>query len=162
VSREWRRDAAPKGHPSDGSWRREDKTVSELDRFFDDYRTAFVHYDRDKLAELFAFPLHVISATKNAPVISIAGPQDWPHTLEQLFDTYHSLGVADAVPLQLEAVELMGHVASVRVHWELRRGNGDAVYDFAAVYSVVRVAGAWRVAGIIHNELPKLQAAIGQ
>lgn len=48
------------------------------------------------------------------------------------------------------------------VHWELRRDNKNAIYDFTAVYSVVRVHNGWGAAGIIHDELPKLQAAVGR
>jgi hypothetical protein len=139
-----------------------DTSMSTIHVFFENYRTAFVHYDHKTLAGLFAFPLQVITATENAPVISVAGQGDWSHTLGRLFHTYRMLGVADALPLELEIVGLTPYTASARVHWELRRDDGNAIYDFTAVYAIVNVAGSWRVAGIIHDEASKLQAAIHQ
>jgi hypothetical protein len=118
-------------------------SMSTIHVFFENYRTAFVHYDHKTLAGLFAFPLQVITATENAPVISVAGQ-------------------GDALPLELEIVGLTPYTASARVHWELRRDDGNAIYDFTAVYAIVNVAGSWRVAGIIHDEASKLQAAIHQ
>jgi hypothetical protein len=63
------------------------------------------------------------------------------------------------VPLEFEVVELTSDVCSVRMRWDLRDDDGNAIYDFKAVYSVVKVVTAWRIAGIIHDEVPKRQAA---
>jgi hypothetical protein len=79
-----------------------------------------------------------------------------------LIGSYRRLGVAGGVPLELEISELTARACSVRVHWELRRDDGSAIYDFAAIYTLAQVAGAWRVFAIVHDELPKLQAALGR
>jgi hypothetical protein len=133
--------------------------VSGLDDFFDGYRAAFVRYDSEALVALFEFPLHLISATDKNTLISVATQDGWRRTLDGVLDAYRSLGVADAVPLDFEVVELTSDVCSVRMRWDLRDDDGNAIYDFKAVYSVVKVATAWRIAGIIHDEVPKLQAA---
>jgi hypothetical protein len=134
----------------------------ELRAFFDDYRSTFARYDAEALAELFAFPFHVISDMDEIVPLSVAGRDDWIGVLEGLLGGYRTLGVAAGEPLELDVVELTPRVVSARLHWELRREDGSAIYDFTAVYTVARVGGAWRVAAIAHDELPKLQAALAR
>jgi hypothetical protein len=80
--------------------------------------------------------------------------------LDGLLGAYRTLGVAEGVPLELEARELASGLRSARVHWELRREDGTAVYDFTAVYTLALLDGRWRAFSIAHDELPKLQAAL--
>jgi Domain of unknown function (DUF4440) len=136
--------------------------VDELRGFFDEYRGAFARGDRDALAAMFAFPVQVVSASgeDDGPVVSVAGEEEWGALLERLLAAYRGLGVTDAAPLELAVVEPLARVASARVHWELRREDGSAIYDFNAVYTLVRLGAAWRVAAIVHDELPKLHAAM--
>jgi hypothetical protein len=54
----------------------------------------------------------------------------------------------------------MTSVALVQAHWALHREGGDSVYDFTAVYTLIRIDGRLRIASIAHDELPALQAAI--
>jgi hypothetical protein len=130
--------------------------------FFDQYADAFARYDAPALAELFAFPLHVVGIAENPTAISVASREDWLPALGGLLGSYRRLGVAGGVPLELGVSELTAGACSVRVHWELRRDDGSAIYDFAAIYTLAQVAGAWRVFAIVHDELPKLQAALGR
>ncbi len=131
--------------------------MGPLRSFFDDYRTAFARYDRDALSALFTYPLHVVSATEDAVAISVSDRDEWRGVLDRLLDAYRSLGVVDALPLELDVSELTPQVGGARVHWELRRKDGSAVYRFTAIYTVVQVDGARRVAAIAHDELPKLR-----
>ncbi len=82
--------------------------------------------------------------------------------LDGLLGSYRRLGVAGGVPLELRVSELTARACSVRVHWELRRDDGNAIYGFAAIYTLAQVDGAWRVFAIAHDELPKLNAALGR
>ena len=134
--------------------------MSSLQAFFDEYRATFARYDVDALAELFAFPLQVVSGTDEGAAISVSTREEWRPVLEGLLGAYRSLGVADGEPLELDATELTPHVASARAHWELRREDGGAIYDFTAVYTLAQVDGAWRVVAVAHDELPKLQVAL--
>ncbi len=133
--------------------------MGPLQTFFELYRTAFERYDRDALSGLFTFPLHVVSATDDAVAISVSDRDEWRAVLDRLLDAYRSLGVFDGLPLEIDITELTSHVCAARVHWKLRREDGSAVYHFTAIYTLVAVDGAWRVAGIAHDELPKLRAA---
>lgn len=135
--------------------------MPSLDDFFDDYRTTFARYDADALSALFAYPFQAVSATDDGVTITVSQSVDeWRPVLEGLLGAYRSLGVADGEPLELYANELAPNAGSARVRWELRREDGSAIYDFTAVYALARVGGAWKVASIVHDELPKLQAAL--
>jgi hypothetical protein len=134
--------------------------MSTPQSFFDEYAGAFARYDARALAELFAFPFHVVSITEDPTAISVSTRDDWLPVLDGLLASYRRLEVAGGVPLELEVSELTDRACSVRVHWELRKDDGSAIYDFAAVYTLAQVAGAWRVFAIAHDELPKLQAAL--
>ena len=128
--------------------------------FFEQYRTTFARFDRDALVELFVFPLQLVSATKAAPSVSVVDRNDWPALLDGLFEAYRVLGVTGAEPLELATLDVASDVVSARVHWELRREDGGAIYDFTAIYTLADVSGSFRIAGIAHDELPKLEAAL--
>ena len=135
--------------------------MSSLDDFFEEYRATFARYDADALAALFAFPFQAVSATDDGVAITASATADeWRPVLEGLLGMYRTLGVAEGEPLQLHSAQLTPQTGSARVHWQLRREDGSAIYDFTAVYTLARVDGAWKVAGIVHDELPKLQAAL--
>ena len=136
-------------------------SASEIHRFFDDYRATFTRYDSGALADLFAFPLHVVSDTESITPTSIASRDDWLGVLGGLLDAYRTLGVSDGELLEFDVTEVTPRLASVRARWELRREDGGAIYDFTSVYTLATIDGAWRVAAIAHDELPKLQAALG-
>ncbi len=136
--------------------------MTALKAFLDEYRATFTRFDLDALAELFAFPLQIVSATDDAPVISVSTRDEWPAVLRGLFGAYRALGIVDAEPLEMEITELAPKVGTVRVHWQLQRDDGSAVYDVTAVYTVVEVEGARRIVAIAHNELPELGAAMGR
>jgi hypothetical protein len=131
--------------------------------FLDGYRAAFVRRDADALLDCFTYPVHVTSVAGGDATVSIAASRDeWRPVLDYLLDAYAKLGVADAGVPELDVAEPLDGVAHARVHWQLRREDGSAVYDFTAVYTLARVDGALRVAAIAHDELPKLQAALAR
>ncbi len=130
--------------------------------FFKLYAEAFTRYDALGLAELFAFPLQVVSIAETPTAIAIPSRDAWLPVLDGLLGSYRRLGVADSVPLELEVSELTARACSVRVHWELQRKDGSGIYDFAAIYTLAQVGDAWRAFAIAHDELPKLAAALGR
>lgn len=136
-------------------------SASEIASFFRAYRAAFARYDADALVGLFAFPLHVVGDGEEVKPTTVARDDVWLGVLERLLGAYRTLGVADAEPLEIAVTELTARVAVAQVHWELRRTDGSAVYDFTGVYTLVLLGPAWAVTAIAHDELPKLQAALG-
>lgn len=109
--------------------------------FFVKYAEAFARYDAPCAGRFFAFPLHVVSVAENPAAISVSSRDDWLPVLDGLLGSYRRLGVVGEVPLELETSELTRRACSVRVHWELRRDDGSAIYDFATIYTLARLQG---------------------
>jgi hypothetical protein len=133
--------------------------MDTLQELIEHYRGAFTRGDLPALVEFFGFPLQVVSVT-DAAAVSVAQKDEWTGRLERLLDMYKQLGVMGAVPLTVEVSQPMEAVALVQVHWDLR-GKGDRpIYNFTAVYTVVRTEGQLRIVSIAHDELPKLRTAL--
>ena len=49
---------------------------AEVRSFFDSYRTTFARYDAAALADLFTFPLQVVSEADEVTPLSIAARED--------------------------------------------------------------------------------------
>jgi hypothetical protein len=132
--------------------------VVPASQLIEDYRSAFLRADLDALVNCFAFPLQVASIDGDQVSVSIAGSEDWPEILSELLALYRHLEVADAAMLAVEISQPLDAVAIARVHWDLQRIDGTSVYDFTAVYTLLRTDGARRIIAIAHDELAKIRA----
>lgn len=133
--------------------------MTRITAFIDSYRTTFARLERDPLLDLFAFPLQVVSVLDSGPTVASFDRSQWPALLDGLLGAYRTLAISEARPLDLQVLELDG-AASVRVNWDLRRDDASSVYEFTALYTVIDIEGALRIAAVTHDELPKLQAAL--
>lgn len=124
------------------------------------YRRGFVSGDVGALVACFTFPLQVVSVGAAEAPITIVQADQWPGVLQGLLGAYRRLGVTDCVRVAVQVTQPMEAVAIVGVQWELRRGAGEPVYDFTAVYTLVLTQGCLQIAAIAHDELPKMQAAL--
>lgn len=86
--------------------------------------------------------MQVISIAELPTAISVPTRDEWLPVLDGLLGSYRRLGVAGGVPVELEVSELTASACSVRVHWELRRDDESAIYDFTAIYTLAQVGGA--------------------
>ena len=128
-------------------------------QLIEDYRSAFLRADLTALVNCFDFPLQVASVDGDHVSVTIAGSQEWPEVLKGLLELYQRLGVADAAMLAVDISQPLDPVAIVRVHWDLQRADGTSVYDFTAVYTLVRMNGTRKIIAVAHDELPKIRAA---
>lgn len=126
--------------------------------FFDSYLTAFEALDPGAIAEHFTFPLHLTGDGDDVDVKSVPDAETWRGELGGLVSFYRDMGVVSARMLESSSTELSPHVEHAFVHWQLRDAGGGDLYDFHAVYTLVEVAGATKVAAIAHDELPRALA----
>jgi hypothetical protein len=133
--------------------------VLQASELIEEYRSAFLRADLSALVNCFHFPLQVASIDVDEVSVSVAGSQDWPETLRGLLELYRRLGVANAAMLAVEISQPLDPIAVVRVHWDLQRADGTSVYDFTAVYTMVRMDGTRKIIAISHDELPRIRAA---
>lgn len=128
--------------------------------FIEQYRAAFVQAELSALVDCFNFPLQVVSVADGEAHASVVHVEEWRGVLERLLGAYERLGVADCVPVDVETIEAMEAVAIMRVHWALQRKNSEPVYDFTAVNTLALATGRLRIVGLVHDELPKMKAAL--
>ena len=128
-------------------------------QLIEDYRSAFLSADLPALMSCFAFPLQVASIDGDQVSVSIAGSEDWPEILSGLLELYRHLEVTNAAMLAVEISQPLEPLAVVRVHWDLQRTDGSSVYDFTAVYTLVRSNGARKIIAIAHDEVSKIRTA---
>jgi hypothetical protein len=132
--------------------------VVPASQLIEDYRNAFLRADLDALVNCFGFPLQVANIDGDQVSVWVASSHDWPEVLRGLLELYGRLGVADAAMLAVEISQPLDAVAIARVHWDLQRIDGTSVYDFIAVYMLLRTDGARKIIAIAHDELPKIRA----
>jgi hypothetical protein len=144
---------------SEGVEHRENVDMGTPKELIEQYRDAFTRGDLERLLGFFRFPLQVVSVADGASV-SVVQADEWARVIARLLQTYEQLGVTSAVPLALDVSQPMDAVALVQVHWDLRGQGQRQIYDFTAVYTLVRAEGQLRIVAIAHDELPKLSAAM--
>lgn len=124
------------------------------------YRSAFACADADALVEGFDYPVQVVSVAGTGRLSPWQDGMIGRRSLRVCSAPTNDWAWCEVVPQALEVDEPMVAVAVVRVHWALHREDGNAVYDFTAVYTLVRLDNGLRIVAIAHDELPKLQAAL--
>ncbi len=129
-----------------------------ISAFLDSYRTAFEHQDAPAIADHFAYPGLVTSDAGEITLVPITNRQEWISKLEQLLGMYRTIGVGSARALDLTLTEISPRLVTARIHWALHNAAGERLYDFAAIYTLARTAGAFHITAIAHNELPQYQA----
>jgi hypothetical protein len=132
--------------------------VVPASQLIEDYRSAFLRADLPALVNCFTFPLQVSSVDGDQVSVSVADSEHWPEVLQGLLELYRQLGVSDAAMLAVEISQPLDAVAIACVHWDLQRIDGSSVYDFTAVYTLLRVDGVRKIIAIAHDELSKIRA----
>lgn len=128
--------------------------------FFDDYRATFETLDPDAISAYFAYPCHVTSDGEVPQVTAAGSREEWREQIALLVVLYGQAGVATADLLSLSETALSPRVAQAAVHWMLRDARGGALYDFHALYTLVRTGDGFKIAALAHDELPKLLALL--
>lgn len=137
-----------------------DDAAPSVAAFFADYRAAFETLDPEAVAGYFAYPCHVTSDGDVPQLTTAASREEWRDQIAQLIALYEQVGVATADLLSLSESVLSPRVAQARVHWMLRDAAGRDLYDFDALYTLVRTDGGFAIAALAHDELPKLLALL--
>jgi hypothetical protein len=136
--------------------------TATVEAFIDRYRATFESFDVAAIAGCFAFPCHVTSEGEAAGVTSVPAVDAWLPQVARIVGAYRLLGVHHAEILDLRIVPVTARAAHAVVRWGLRGVDGATVYDFAASYTVADLGDGLRITAIVHDETPKLLAAVAQ
>lgn len=128
--------------------------------FFDSYRRAFERFDVGAIADHFTFPLQVAGDSEPVDLRCVASRDEWLETLTMLIDLYKGFEVKTATVLESTIAALSDRIVHATMHWSLRDGSDQEVYDFKGVYTLVAVGVDFRIAAIAHDELGKIMAKL--
>lgn len=133
-----------------------------VEAFIDRYRATFESFDVEAIAACFAFPCQVTSDGDAVTVIAVPAVEAWRPGIERVVGAYRLLGVRSATMAELRVVDVTPHVAHAVVRWALTDGAGATVYEFDASYTLADLGDGLRITGIVHNETPRLLAAVAR
>jgi hypothetical protein len=128
--------------------------------FLDSYRSAYERGDIDAIVDLFAFPCHVTGDGDPASLEVARSREEWKPIIERIVDAYQKIGVKTATIESVWTDNISPHLAVVRVGWHLKNAEGSTLYEFTSVYTLAEVDDRLRVSAVVHDELPKLRAAL--
>ncbi len=128
-----------------------------MDAFFDSYLAAFERLDAAAIAQHFGYPLHVVGDADEIVPMVAATEAEWLPQLDRLVGVYRRLQVSRARILSVATTALSPRLWHAAVHWELREGTGQVLYDFEGAYTLARMGGRTLIVAIAHNELPRVR-----
>jgi hypothetical protein len=135
---------------------------SAAHQFLEEYRATFERFDVAAVAAFFAFPLQVTGDAADVTVVSVPTLEAWLPQIERIVGAYRLLGVASADARSVRIVAVTSRISHASVNWSLLDGDGRLVYDFNASYTLADFGGGLRVTSIVHDESPKLMAALAR
>jgi hypothetical protein len=132
-----------------------------VEAFIDGYRRTFETFDVAAIAASFAFPLHVTGEAETVALTVVPDQDHWTPAIARIVGAYRILGVAHAAVRSLTVAEVTARIAQANVHWDLRRADGTAVYDFHSSYTVAATPDGLRITAIAHDEGPRQGRGLG-
>jgi len=140
--------------------------MSEVDQevitFLESYRIAFTKLDAQQIAEHFAYPLHIAGDGREVSLTSIVSQPEWLGSIERLLDMYRGVDFHEALILDLAQTPMSRKLAQARVHWGLLDPMSQPIYDFHALYTLVRIGEGLRIVAIAHDEVPMYRAYLAR
>ena len=135
-------------------------TGGPASQFFDSYRAGFETMDPDVICDYFAYPCHLTSDAGEVMLSVGASRDEWREQIAGLVGLYRAAGVASATALSTSETELSAGVVQTGVHWSILDAAGDQLYDFHALYTLVRRDDSFKIAAIAFDELPRLLSVL--
>jgi hypothetical protein len=130
-----------------------------LTEFFIAYRAAFKNRDAETLAGCFSYPCLLTSDLGGSVRSrSVADAEAYKAVAGMVIELYDRAGAIGGAPLWTSVIRVSEAIALVEVRWRIRSATAP-LYDFGAIYTLVRTGAGWRICAIAQDEIPKLQAA---
>ncbi len=129
--------------------------------FLEGYAAAFQRSDKGAVADLYAYPVHVVTYNGGVRLLAIPSRDAWLAVVERILGMYSAMGVRRAAMRDLRVESTSPLVARASVVWALH-GEGDRpLYEFAATYTVALLDGDLKIVQVIsENEQPKFMGVM--
>ena len=136
-----------------------DKTITGVSQFLQTYRADFQRYDAEAVIGHYLFPGHIVSDADTVALMPLAIEADLRAGVERILDWHRRLGVVSSRLMRSDVIELSPRLASLDLEVELHGADGP-LYDYRGFYTLVLRDGAWRIAALTHNQVPRLLACL--
>jgi hypothetical protein len=130
--------------------------------FLASYRNAFQSYDTDAIVAHYCFPCQLVSDAEPVAVTAIEGPGQCKAAVGYILSLHREIGVTSSRITQLDISELSPRLTGMMLRYELVDSDGRPLYDMQCFYSLLRTDQGYRIAGLTHNQLPRLLARAGR
>jgi hypothetical protein len=138
-----------------------DITADVLD-FLASYRKAFENYDSDAIVAHYCFPCQLVSDAEPVAVATIEEPEKLKAAVDYILSLHREIGVRSSRITQLDIAELSPRLTGMMLRYDLVDIDGKPLYDMQCFYSLARTDRGYRIAGLTHNQLPRLLACAGR
>jgi hypothetical protein len=138
-----------------------DFTADVLD-FLASYSKAFESYDTDAIVAHYCFPCQLVSDAQPVALGPIAGPEQCKAAVSHVLSLHREIGVKSTRITRLDITELSPRLAGMMLCYELLDVDGRPLYDMKCFYSLLRTDQGYRIAGLTHNQFPRLLARAGR
>jgi hypothetical protein len=130
--------------------------------FLASYSKSFESYDSDTIVAHYCFPCQLISDAEPVAVTTIAGPEQLKPAVAYILSLHREIGVRSSRVTQLDITELSPRLTGMMLRYDLVDIDGKPLYDMQCFYSLLRTDQGYRIAGLTHNQLPRLLARAGR
>ena len=134
--------------------------ADEVQGFFRAYCAAFEGLDVEAIADCVAYPSHIVSDGDEVGLISIANRQECLATMNRVVEWHRQLGAPSGRIHDLSIQALSPLLVQASLRMDVLDRTSRLLYDFQASYSLAKIAGAWRIVAIAHNQIPRLLRCI--
>jgi hypothetical protein len=138
------------------------KTMTDVLDFLASYSKAFESYDTDAIVAHYCFPCQLVSDGERVTLAAIEGPEQCKAAVDYILSLHRVIGVTSTRINKLDITELSPRLAGMMLRYDLLDINGKPLYDMQCFYSLVRTDQGLRIAGLTHNQLPRLLARAGR
>lgn len=123
--------------------------------FFTTYCTAFIRLDAPAIARHFADQVQVASETGKSVRVQVQASDEWRKTIDHLLQMYRAINFGSAEATAMSVHPVSSRLVQASLHWALRDGNREPLYEFDALYTLARHSETFKIVAIAHNEFPQ-------
>jgi ketosteroid isomerase-like protein len=138
------------------------ETATGIHALIESYRTAFERLDAAAIADHFVYPCHITGDAEEIALIPMATRQDCIAAVQKVLAMHRQLGAPSGRIHDLSITELSPRLAQASLRMEALDSAARTLYDFESTYTLAKIQGAWRIAAIAHNQIPRLLACLAQ
>ncbi len=125
-------------------------TANKLQNLFTQYQQSFLAYDIQGVMDCYHLP-----CTLNTPdkIVLLSNEADCHNEFSDIFTQLKSVATSNVLAKKASYEQISAQLYLVCIDWDFIDGQGEVFADFAAVYHVLDIAGAFKIINVISHTL---------